>query len=177
MWNSPGAGRLEYSWVFDCFVGLEITTNSKNKNNTQSCLPTTISWTRWGSDKTISRTATYTDDESLQPARTIDELLRGNQYPFPSENDKVTTQFHWWKRRELSIGRKGVRPFCHEDHSATLQTISAVYRFQVVLHRLDWGRWVIFMNLLINLSLVTIVLKHYYGKCGKNIYIYIFRSK
>ena len=52
----------------------------------------------------------------------MDELLRGNQYPFPSENDKVTTQFHWWKRRELSIGRKGVRPFCHEDHSATLQT-------------------------------------------------------
>ena len=124
MWNSPGAGRLEFPEYSIALLAWKITTNSKNKNNTQSCLPTTISWTRWGSDKTISRTATYTEYESLRPARTIDELLRGNQYPFPSENDKVTTQFHWWKRRELSIGRKGVRPFCHEDHSATLHSLS-----------------------------------------------------
>ena len=85
-WSIP-----EYSIAL---LAWKITANSKNKNNAQSCLPTTLSWTRWGSDKIISRTATYTDHESLPIARTIDELLRGNQYPFPSEKDKATTQFH-----------------------------------------------------------------------------------
>ena len=46
----------------------------------------------------------------------------------------------------------------------------SLYGLLAVLHRLDSENRVLFTNLFINLSLVMIILKPRYWKCGKNLY-------
>ena len=50
-------------------------------------------------------------------------MLRNAAISIPSLVKMVNEdrQFHWRKRRELPIGRKGVRPFRKQDHSTTLE--------------------------------------------------------